>query len=81
VRTEEGDKTKGQAVQTRFRDENGDGIPDSTQAQKKERNRSRVRSQEKKQDGSCNGNLTPQGAATGARNRHGSGQESGSGRP
>jgi hypothetical protein len=81
VRAEEGDKAKGEAIQNRFRDENGDGIPDSTQAKKKERNRHRVRHQENKQDGSANGNMTPQGATTSSRKRQGEGQGSGSGRP
>lgn len=70
VRTEEGDKARGQAIQSRFRDENGDGIPDSTQAQKKERNRHRVRNQEKKHGESEN--MTPQGGASEKRNKRGS---------
>jgi hypothetical protein len=78
VRTEEGDKAKGEAVQARFRDENGDGLPDSTQAKKQEKNRNRIRNQEKKHGESDN--LTPQGGPSGKRNKRGSGQGSGSGK-
>lgn len=74
VRTLEGDKAQGESIQARFRDENGDGIPDSTQAKKQERNQHRIRSNEKKQDGNCSGNMTPQGAAAGNRKRGAAGK-------
>lgn len=63
TRTEEGaDKGKGEMIQTRYRDEDGDGICDSTQT--KEQTRTRTKTQQKT---SKSENMTPKDGANGQR--------------